>query len=126
LSDPHEFRAIAIDGLGYSRILEQRIKFSGNGDFHINQRVIGRGATGGRARSADARAGASALVLNCYFQLGKILAIVFGGGSNSSGVRGGRQILRAVLRAGAGGVCDQDAVVGIPTNFDYSDGQEQE
>jgi hypothetical protein len=34
--------------------------------------------------------------------------------------------LRAVLSASARSVCDKDAVVGVSTNFDYSDGQEQE
>jgi hypothetical protein len=58
--------------------------------------VIGRGASRCGARAADARAGASALLLNGYFQLGEILAIVFGGGADPGGVGCRRQILREI------------------------------
>jgi hypothetical protein len=54
------------------------------------------------------------------------LAIVFRGGANACCVRGSRQILRAILSAGAGRVCDHNAVVGISADFDYSKRKEQE
>jgi hypothetical protein len=65
-------------------------------------------------------------VLDRYLQRREILAIIFGGGADSGRVRGGREILRAILGAGAGGICDENAVVSVTPDFDDSDGQEQE